>query len=61
MSRSPLIDMDRIEKLANAVVDSVKQLESSVDTAGTKLTAAELRKQTLGIYCRTGTPYICSS
>lgn len=49
MLKAPLIDLGRIERAANTVADTVKQLKSSIENSSTKLNAAMLREQTIGI------------
>lgn len=48
----PQKHLDRIEGMANAVIEFMKQLKSSIETTSTRLNAAMLREQTLGS-CRT--------
>jgi len=48
MSSPQLIDLDRVKQMANAVVESVKQLKLSIETSSTRLNATMLREQTLG-------------
>jgi hypothetical protein len=49
MFNPPLLDMGRVERLANAVVESIKQLRISIENCSTRLNATMLRQQTLGI------------
>jgi hypothetical protein len=51
MSNPQLVEWDRVKHIANAVVDSVKQLKLSIETSHTKLNAAMLREQTMGKLC----------
>lgn len=55
MSNPQSVDLDRVEQLANAVIESVEQLKISIETSSTRLNAAILREQTLG----TATPESC--
>lgn len=68
MSNLQLVDLSRVERVANAVDESVKQLTSSIEQLNTKiesssttLSAAMLREQTLGGYYCTGIINICLS
>jgi hypothetical protein len=49
MFEPPLLDMGRVERVANAVVESIKQSKLSIEKCSTQLDAAMLRQQTLGI------------
>jgi hypothetical protein len=51
MFSPPLLDMGRVERVANAVVESIKQLKLSIENCSTRLNATMLRQQTLGICC----------
>lgn len=51
MFNPQLVEWDRVKHIANAVVDSVKQLKLSIETSHTKLNAAMLREQTMGKLC----------
>jgi len=48
MFKPQIIDLGRVERMANAVVESVKQLKLSIENSSTRLNAAMLREQTLG-------------
>ena len=48
MFKPPLIDLSRLERMANTVAESVKQLKLSIENSSTRLNVAMLREQTLG-------------
>jgi hypothetical protein len=43
-----MVDLSRVERMLNTVIESVKQLKLSIETKSTRLNAAMLRQQTLG-------------
>lgn len=45
----PQLDLDRIEGIADAVIESMNQLQPTIETTSTRLSATMLRDQTLGI------------
>jgi hypothetical protein len=49
MFNPPLLDVGRVERVANAVAESIKQWKLSIERCSTQLNAAVLRQQTLGI------------
>jgi hypothetical protein len=48
MSNPQPVGLDRVEQMANAVIESVKELKLSIETSSSSLTPAMLREQTLG-------------
>jgi hypothetical protein len=56
MFNPQLLDVGRIERVANAVTESIKQLKLSIEKYSTQLNAAMLRQQTLGIITPSSRP-----
>jgi hypothetical protein len=49
MFKPPLVDLSRLERMADTIAESVKQLKLSIENSSTRLNAAVLREPTLGI------------